>query len=51
MPWVGGEHFIFFQPIFNLADAAITIGILILILFYSKYLASAPSDENASSKS
>ncbi len=38
MPFVGGEEFLFFQPVFNIADAAITIGILVLILFYSKYL-------------
>lgn len=36
MPWIGGEHFIFFQPVFNFADAAITVGIISLILFYSK---------------
>jgi len=38
MPWLGGRHFIFFQPVFNLADAAISVGIIVLILFYSKYL-------------
>ena len=38
MPCVGGEHFIFFSPIFNFADAAISCGIIALILFYSKYL-------------
>lgn len=38
MPFVGGEHFIFFSPIFNLADAAISCGIIALLLFYSKYL-------------
>ena len=38
MPFVGGEHFIFFSPIFNFADAAISCGIVALILFYSKYL-------------
>ena len=36
MPCVGGEHFIFFQPIFNLADAALSVGIIVLILFYPK---------------
>lgn len=41
MPFVGGEHFLFFQPIFNLADAAITIGILSVILFYSKTVSTA----------
>lgn len=38
MPFVGGEHFIFFSPIFNFADTAISCGIIALILFYSKYL-------------
>ena len=37
MPFVGGEHFIFFSPIFNFADAAISCGMIALLLFYSKY--------------
>lgn len=36
VPMFGGEHFIFFQPIFNIADAAISVGMIALILFYSK---------------
>ncbi len=38
MPVIGGEHFIFFSPIFNFADAAISCGIIALLLFYSSYL-------------
>lgn len=38
MPFVGGDHFIFFSPIFNFADASISCGIIALLLFYSKYL-------------
>lgn len=38
MPMVGGQYFIFFQPIFNLADAAISGGIVALILFYHRYV-------------
>ena len=38
MPFVGGKHFIFFSPIFNFADAAISCGIIAIILFYGKYL-------------
>lgn len=48
MPWVGGERFIFFQPVFNLADAAITVGMITLILFYSKYLSGHPEKDVAS---
>lgn len=39
MPGVGGEHYLFFQPVFNVADACLTTSIIVLILFYSKYLA------------
>lgn len=35
MPFVGGEHFIFFSPVFNLADAAISCGTIAILLFYS----------------
>ena len=36
-PWVGGKHFVFFSPIFNIADSYITIGVLYLLLFQRKY--------------
>ncbi|MDE7092607.1 MAG: lipoprotein signal peptidase [Muribaculaceae bacterium] len=38
IPFIGGDLFIFFQPVFNIADAAITVGILLLIIFYSSQL-------------
>ena len=47
MPWVGGEVFEFFKPIFNVADAAITVGFLALILFYRKEIASPSALEAA----
>lgn len=37
MPFIGGDHFIFFSPIFNFADAAISCGVIALFLFYGKY--------------
>ncbi len=47
MPFVGGEHFIFFSPVFNIADSAITVGIFILVLFYHKTLSqSFEKEEN-----
>jgi signal peptidase II len=39
VPFVGGESFVFFRPIFNLADASISVGIVLLLLFYRKDLA------------
>lgn len=47
MPWVGGENFLFFQPVFNLADAAISVGMVVIILFYTKHLSGSDSDEPA----
>ncbi len=39
MPWVGGEQFEFFRPIFNFADSCITCGVIYMILFQRKYFA------------
>ena len=36
VPFVGGDHFIFFSPIFNFADASISVGVVLLLLFYRK---------------
>ncbi|MFA7116864.1 MAG: lipoprotein signal peptidase [Bacteroidales bacterium] len=38
-PYRGGEQFIFFRPIFNIADSCITIGAFYLIIFKWKYFA------------
>ncbi len=37
LPIWGNEHFIFFRPVFNLADSFITIGVAVIILFQRKY--------------
>jgi len=37
LPIWGGEHFIFFRPVFNVADAGISIGIFMILIFYRKY--------------
>ena len=42
MPWVGGEEYLFFQYIFNLADTAISTGVGILIVF-NKQIFSKPT--------
>ncbi len=40
MPYLGGSTFEFFKPVFNVADAAITMGMLAVIFFYSKEIVS-----------
>ena len=36
VPWVGGDNFRFFEPVFNVADTAISTGVGILIVFNKK---------------
>lgn len=36
IPFWGGEHFTFFEPVFNIADSSITIGVLLLLIFNKK---------------
>lgn len=34
LPIWGGDRFVFFRPVFNIADSAITIGVFSILLFY-----------------
>lgn len=38
MPMVGGTEFSFFDPVFNIADASISVGMAIVIFFYNRYI-------------
>jgi signal peptidase II len=37
VPVWGGQDFIFFRPVFNLADAAISVGVIIILIFQKHY--------------
>jgi len=37
VPIFGGDSFTFFRPIFNIADSAITVGVIYLLLFQRKF--------------
>lgn len=46
-PFYGGEEFVFFSPIFNIADSSITTGVLMLILFQRKLFKPQKGSETA----
>ena len=37
VPIWGGEEFVFFRPVFNLADAAISVGVILILIFQKNY--------------
>ena len=37
VPMMGGRPFLFFRPVFNVADASITVGVILLLLFYRRF--------------
>lgn len=36
VPFVGGDYLLFFRPIFNIADSAISIGVVLALIFYRR---------------
>lgn len=40
IPFLGGENFIFFRPVFNIADSSITIGVIALLIFQRQFFSS-----------
>lgn len=38
VPYFGGSEYVFFSPVFNFADACISVGVVALLLFYRKQL-------------
>lgn len=46
VPFWGGEYIIFFRPIFNIADASITTGVLLIILFQKRFFKPKQKMEN-----
>ncbi len=37
LPVWGGEEFIFFRPVFNIADSAISVGVILILIYQKRY--------------
>jgi signal peptidase II len=37
LPYVGGNRFLFFSPVFNIADSAIFIGVVTILIFQKRF--------------
>ncbi len=51
LPFVGGNQFSFFEPVFNFADAAISVGVLTLVLFQRRLMGTRGLKARAASRS
>ena len=45
LPVWGGDRFTFFSPIFNIADASISIGVIVILIFQRKFFRKIPLDK------
>lgn len=46
LPIVGGDEFVFFSPIFNFADASISVAVVLLLVFYRRELSTITLRKN-----
>jgi len=45
-PIWGGQSFIFFRPVFNIADSSITIGVFIILIFQKRFFRQKEKDQS-----
>jgi signal peptidase II len=50
MPFVGGDDFEFFSPVFNIADASISVGVLAILFFQKKFFRKHPGSQELTSE-
>ncbi|MBS1933297.1 MAG: signal peptidase II, partial [Bacteroidetes bacterium] len=47
VPFVGGDDFEFFSPVFNIADASISVGVIAILLFQKRFFKKKPEEASA----
>jgi len=51
LPFWGGEYFVFFRPVFNLADTSISSGVIAILLFQKRFFLQEVKTEEPSTHS
>lgn len=46
VPFVGGDEFEFFRPVFNIADAAISTGVIVILIFQNRFFKKHKEEEH-----
>lgn len=46
-PIWGGEEFLFFRPVFNIADSAISVGVFLILIFQKRYFKEEKIEKDA----
>ncbi len=44
-PFWGGDEFIFFRPVFNIADSAISVGVVLILIYQQRYFKEEKKEE------
>lgn len=47
VPSIGGEPFLFFSPVFNIADSAIFVGVVIILIFQRRFFGEHTLDQDS----
>ncbi len=50
VPFMGGERFTFFSPVFNIADASISAGVIAILLFQKRFFKKEEKKEQVSAE-
>ncbi|MDL5045542.1 lipoprotein signal peptidase [Oscillatoria amoena NRMC-F 0135] len=51
VPFVGGDHFLFFSPVFNIADSSIFIGVVTILIMQKRFFQHKDTEVQSSSTS
>lgn len=51
VPAVGGNYFLFFSPVFNIADSSIFIGVVIILLFQKRFFKTKDNSDTITNES